>query len=58
MFSFGVQVRSTGLLYIPPVSYDGTESGFNFLHCVGEHCCIKVNHFQLFIPVHFQYGVL
>jgi len=33
MFSFGVQVRSTG----PPVSYRGMESGFNFLHCVSEH---------------------
>jgi len=37
MFSFGVQVHSTGLLYVPLVSYRIMESGFNLLHCVGEH---------------------
>jgi len=37
MFSFGVQVHSTGLLYVLPVSYCSMESGFNLLHCVGEH---------------------
>jgi len=35
-FSFGVQVHSTGLLYIPRVSYHSMESGFNCQHCVGE----------------------
>jgi hypothetical protein len=39
MFSFGVQVYST-YLYIPAVSYHGTESDFNFLHCVGDQSAV------------------
>jgi hypothetical protein len=53
-FAVYFNLCSTVLLYIPLVSYCDVGNHCNLVHCVSAVCCIKVNHFQLFLLVHFS----